>query len=110
MNLFLAFDFTNFVGRFHPLLVHLPIGFLLLGILMEWYQRIRKVENPGNLIGYTWLLGGIGGAFAAFCGWWLGETGLYIEDDLFLHRWIGIAIVVVSFAGWWIKKKSTAVF
>ena len=48
----------------------------------------------------------IGGAFAAFCGWYLGETGLYFEDDLFLHRWIGIAIVVLSFAGWWIKKNS----
>ncbi|TMM56307.1 hypothetical protein FEE95_16975 [Maribacter algarum] len=104
MNLFLAFDFTNFIGRFHPLFVHLPIGFLILGVLMEWYQRIRKTEKLSNLIGYAWFLGGIGGAFAAFCGWWLGETGLYFEDDLFLHRWIGIAIVILSFAGWWVKK------
>lgn len=104
MNLFLAFDFTNFVGRFHPLFVHLPIGFLILGILMEWYQRIRKTEKLSSLISYAWFLGGIGGLFAAFCGWWLGETGLYFEEDLFLHRWIGIAIVLLSFAGWWIKK------
>lgn len=104
MNLFLVFDFTNFVGRFHPLFVHLPIGFLLLGILMEWYQRFRKNEKLSNLISYTWLLGGLGGALAAFCGWWLGESGLYFEDDLFLHRWIGIAIVVLAFIGWWIKK------
>lgn len=106
MNTILAFDFTNFVGRFHPLFVHLPIGFLILGVLMEWYQRIRKSEKLSNLIAYAWLLGGIGGAFAAFCGWYLGETGLYFEDDLFLHRWIGIAIVVLSFAGWWLKKNS----
>jgi len=105
MNLILAFDFTNFVGRFHPLLVHLPIGFLLMGILMEWYQRIRKTEKLSPLISYAWLLGGIGGVFAAFCGWWLGETGLYLEDDLFLHRWIGIAIVLIAFVGWWLKKK-----
>lgn len=104
MNLFLAFDFTNFIGRFHPLFVHLPIGFLILGVLMEWYQRIGKTEKLSNLISYAWLLGGIGGAFAAFCGWWLGETGLYFEDDLFLHRWIGIAIVLLSFGGWWLKK------
>ncbi|MDB4293598.1 hypothetical protein N9954_09355, partial [Maribacter sp.] len=74
------------------------------GILMEWYQRIRKTEKLSNLISYAWLLGGLGGAFAAFCGWWLGETGLYLEDDLFLHRWIGIAIVIISFVGWWLKK------
>lgn len=104
MNLFLAFDFTNFIGRFHPLFVHLPIGFLILGVLMEWYQRFRKTEKLSNLISYAWLLGGIGGAFAAFCGWWLGETGLYLEDDLFLHRWIGIAIVILSFVGWWVKR------
>jgi uncharacterized membrane protein len=104
MNLFLTFDFTNFVGRFHPLLVHLPIGFLLLGILMEWYQRFRKNEKLSNLISYAWLLGGIGGALAAFCGWWLGETGLYFEGNLFLHRWIGIAIVILAFMGWRIKK------
>lgn len=103
MNLFLAFDFTNFVGRFHPILVHLPIGFLLLGILMEWYQRRGKTEKLSNLIAYAWLLGAIGGAFAAFCGWWLGETGLYFEDDLFLHRWAGILIVIISFVGWRLK-------
>lgn len=104
MNLFLAFDFTNFVGRFHPILVHLPIGFLLLGILMEWYQRRKKTEKLSGLIAYAWLLGGIGGALAAFCGWWLGETGLYFEDDLFLHRWAGILIVIISFVGWRLKK------
>jgi len=104
MNLFLAFNFTTFVGRFHPLFVHLPIGFLLLGILMEWFQRLRKKEKLSNLISYAWLLGGIGGALAAFCGWWLGESGLYFEEDLFLHRWVGIAIVVLAFIGWWIKK------
>lgn len=104
MNLILAFDFTNFIGRFHPILVHLPIGFLLLGILMEWYQRRSNTKKLSNLIAYAWLLGAVGGAFAAFCGWWLGETGLYFEDDLFLHRWIGILIVIISFIGWRLKK------
>ena len=104
MNIFLAFDFTNFIGRFHPILVHLPIGFLLLGILMEWYQKSSKTEKLSNLIALAWLLGAIGGAFAAFCGWWLGETGLYFEDDLFLHRWAGIIIVIISFVGWRLKK------
>ncbi|MGF1559619.1 MAG: c-type cytochrome domain-containing protein [Flavobacteriaceae bacterium] len=105
MNSFLAFDLTHFIGRFHPLFVHLPIGFLLMAILMEWYQRIRKKEKLSGLVRFAWLLSGIGGALAAFCGWWLGETGLYVEGDLFWHRWIGIALVALSFLGWWLKKR-----
>lgn len=34
-------------GRLHPLVVHLPIGFILMGLLLLWYdhkvQRIQKV-------------------------------------------------------------------
>lgn len=107
MILFLAFDFTNFIGRFHPILVHLPIGFLLLAIFMEWYERIVKRKQLSFLISFAWLLSGIGGALAALCGWWLGETGLYLENDLFWHRWLGILIVLLSFGGWLLKKKPT---
>ena len=28
-------DFLILIGRFHPLIVHLPIGFIVLGILIE---------------------------------------------------------------------------
>ncbi|UWX54263.1 hypothetical protein NYZ99_15075 [Maribacter litopenaei] len=77
MTLFLSSDFTYFLGRFHPVLVHLPIGFLLLAIFMEWYQRLkgRKIDP---LIGYAWLLGSVGGLASIIYGWWLGETGLYL--------------------------------
>lgn len=100
----LALEFSTFLGRFHPLFVHLPIGFLLLAILLEWYENRKKTERKSPLIAYAWLLGGISAFAAAFCGWWLGETGLYKEDDLFSHRWLGIALVVLAFAGWWIKR------
>ena len=29
----------DLMGRFHPLIVHLPIGFLLLGLMMLVYDR-----------------------------------------------------------------------
>ena len=31
-NLMYLFEITNFFGRFHPLLVHLPIGFLIISL------------------------------------------------------------------------------
>ncbi|MGI9552109.1 MAG: c-type cytochrome domain-containing protein [Aurantibacter sp.] len=101
----LALEFSTFFGRFHPLFVHLPIGFLVLAILLEWYENYRKTEIKSRLIPIAWLLGAISAAIAAFSGWWLGETGLYEEDMLFSHRWLGIALVLVAFGGWWIKRK-----
>jgi len=101
----IALEFSTFLGRFHPLFVHLPIGFLVLAILLEWYENYRKSETKSKLIPLAWLLGAISAAAAAFSGWWLGETGLYEEDMLFSHRWLGIALVVVAFIGWWVKRK-----
>ncbi len=100
----IALEFTTFLGRFHPVLVHLPIGFLVMAVLLEWFERLRRTETKSGLIPVAWLLGGISAAAAALCGWYLGETGLYEEDVLFVHRWLGIALVVLSFIGWWIKR------
>jgi len=98
-----ALEFSTFIGRFHPLLVHLPIGFIILAILLEWWERFTK-KGKSNLIPTAWFLGGLSAVAAAVCGWFLGETGLYEEDRLFLHKWLGIALGPISFIGWWIKK------
>lgn len=101
----IALEFTTFIGRFHPLFVHLPIGFILMAILLEWWGYSIKTATPGRLIPIAWFIGGLSAFAAALCGWYLGETGLYEEDRLFLHRWIGIALVPICFVGWWIKRK-----
>lgn len=102
----IALEFSTFLGRFHPLLVHLPIGFILLAILLEWWESFNKTENPSQLIPIAWFIGGLSAFAAAICGWYLGETGLYEEEHLFLHRWLGVFLVPISFIGWWIKRKS----
>lgn len=102
----IALEFTTFVGRFHPLFVHLPIGFILLAILLEWWESFQKTDTPSKLIPLAWFIGGLAAFAAALCGWYLGETGLYEEEQIFAHRWLGIALVPISFIGWWMKRKS----
>jgi hypothetical protein len=47
----------TFFGRFHPLIVHLPIGFLLLGVffyllsLRKKYERLYAAVPSSLLIG-----------------------------------------------------------
>ncbi len=37
------------LGRLHPLIVHLPIGFIILGLLLQWYDR--KTRSHTKIIG-----------------------------------------------------------
>ena len=38
-------DFLILIGRFHPLIIHLPIGFIVLGILIEFNSKKFKWSN-----------------------------------------------------------------
>ncbi len=101
----IALEFTTFLGRFHPLFVHLPIGFVLLAIVLEWWQIFRKEEKISQLIPISWFISGASALMAALCGWYLGETGLYEEEELFTHRWLGVALVPIFFGGWCLKNR-----
>mgnify|MGYP006268623721 CR=1 FL=1 len=82
------------LARLHPLIVHLPIGFLLLGMLMEGLQRWQKHSNYQPAIGLSLLLGTLASIVAAATGWWLAEEGGYEANLLQYHRWLGVATAV----------------
>ncbi|MEL6276838.1 MAG: DUF2231 domain-containing protein, partial [Bacteroidota bacterium] len=102
-TLFLA-SMGEFIGRFHPLLVHLPIGFLLLTIALSW---LNKEEKFNHLISWAWLLSSISALFTVIAGWLLANHGSYEENTLFWHRWLGVGIVCIAFLGWWIGKNAS---
>ena len=94
MNAFFLADFSLFVGRFHPLIVHLPIGFLLLAVLLEWWPG----RPARSAIRVAWLLGAVSAVVAAGCGWLLASAGGG-GDALFWHRWLGVSVAVLSAGG-----------
>lgn len=97
-QLFLA-DFGLFVGRFHPLLVHLPIGFLLLAALLEWWPG----DKARPAIRISWFVGAVSAVAAAGCGWLLAaESGG--GDGVFWHKWLGISVAVLAVAGVFITR------
>ncbi len=93
-------DFTLFLGRFHPLVVHLPIGFLLMAILMEFSARFSQFKGLRPAISFAWLLGAISAVVAVVLGYLLSLGGGYNTDTLFWHQWAGIAVAVLSGANY----------
>jgi len=83
-------SFILFLGRFHPLLLHLPIGALVVTFFIDILGRIQKqypAKTISNLLGFTALFAII----TCFLGYFLSLEGGYQKDTLDIHFYTGIA-------------------
>ncbi|MEM9717596.1 MAG: c-type cytochrome domain-containing protein [Bacteroidota bacterium] len=99
-----ASDIVLFLGRFHPLVVHLPIGFLLLGGLFAWMGRKEKYAALNDAVGIILLLGALSSIVAAILGYLLSMGGGYEESTLFWHKWLGIGVGVAAILAYILYK------
>lgn len=98
-----ASDFVLFLGRFHPLVVHLPIGILLFAFLLELIGRFQRQTNFSATIKIALLLGALSALFASILGYMLSQSGDYEAVMLSNHLWFGMATTIITFLAWIIK-------
>ncbi|MEZ5044680.1 MAG: c-type cytochrome domain-containing protein [Saprospiraceae bacterium] len=101
--LLLDADFALFLGRFHPLVVHLPIGFLVLAILVELFLGKKQSEKGPDIVRFILGWSVIGSALAILFGWLLAGQGGYAGSTLGWHRWLGVSTGVISLLLWYVK-------
>ncbi len=89
-------DILQYLGKFHPIILHLPIGFLLLAFMMEIYGRWKKSQQFQSAIGFALFWGMIGAIFAAGSGYLLSLDGGYEAELLSWHQWLGIGVATLS--------------
>ena len=99
-------DLTMFLGRFHPLLVHLPIGFLVIAFLMEAFSRFPKFAQLKHGTSFVLLLGAISAAITAVLGYLLSLGGGYDQETLFWHQWLGIGVAVIATLAYMLKNNA----
>lgn len=90
-------EWDIFIGRFHPILVHLPIGIFLLGYFLEvlFQFGFRKLIGSRRTITFIYGIGLLAGIFAAITGWLLSYSDDYAIEALEDHKLLGIATLVV---------------
>ncbi|MFY0598178.1 MAG: hypothetical protein JXR03_00815 [Cyclobacteriaceae bacterium] len=89
-------DIAIFLGRFHPLVVHLPIGFLILGFLMWAFEKWKGTNSFSSAISFSLLLGTLSAVAACVLGYLLSAGGGYEGSLLDTHMWAGIATTLVT--------------
>jgi hypothetical protein len=93
----------QFIGRFHPLLVHAPIAFLLLVPLLEIEGMRRDRAYLRVTAGFVLTVAAITAIAAAVDGWMLGWSGGYDGRLVVRHMWSGIALAGVCVLAAWAR-------
>ena len=95
----------DLIGRLHPLLVHLPIGILLLAILFEWLPAKKKYRYLKRSTQTILLIGSGTAILSCFTGYLLSQSGDYESVLVGWHQWMGIALTVYSLGYAWMRSE-----
>jgi uncharacterized membrane protein len=106
----------EFFGRLHPMLVHLPIGILILVIAWILILEFKKKKVSRSVLSFTLGAAALTAIASACTGYLLSRTGEYDETILSQHQWLGISMASISFVVWLlfqngqIKRRSLKLF
>jgi len=93
----------EFIGHLHPVIVHLPIGILLLGVFMMAYEHYSGADFK-TPISFAFLVGSISAVLACIAGWILSNSGEYDALLVQKHQWTGIATAILGLLAYVLKQ------
>ena len=85
-------NFITFIGRFHPLLLHFPIGIISLMFFLRFAQFITGFNSYHSVYNVIWLIATPSTTLTALFGILLSANGDYNAELLYLHKLFGSAL------------------
>jgi len=95
----------EFFGHFHVVLVHLPIGILLLACVFQWLGRKPKFSSLHVATAVAFTIGMICAILSAVTGYLLSLSGDYDEQLVSTHQWFGISVAFVSIVMYYLYRR-----
>ncbi len=94
------------LGRLHPLLVHFPVGLIIVAFFLEILTLIRKKTELRE--GITWMIyiGAVSATLSAIFGWFLKTQEAYSGQLVDNHQYTGIATAVFAVITAFLLKNS----
>ncbi len=86
----------QFLGRLHPLIVHFPIGLLIVALLLELIAIRRRSHDLRPAINIVLATGAICAVLSVIFGLLLETQDQYSGDILDLHKWSGLATLLFA--------------
>jgi uncharacterized membrane protein/mono/diheme cytochrome c family protein len=95
----------GFVGHLHPLLVHLPIGFLVLGAVFYVLSHQQRYASLQSAVVIAVFLGAVAAFLSSITGYVLSLDGADDGPDLYRHQ--NLALVTTALSTAWFYAMAT---
>lgn len=86
----------QFLGRFHLVTLHLPIGLFAALVVVEMRTWWKRQSAPDGVRSPLVMLTAASSVVSVIFGLLLAQSGDYDADQLSLHQWLGIATAGIS--------------
>ncbi|HSB92962.1 MAG TPA: DUF2231 domain-containing protein [Flavitalea sp.] len=101
---------NTFIGRFHPMIVHLPIGFLLLAIVFLLMSRRPGFASLQPAVSFSFGAGAVASVVAIITGYFLSTSGDYDEELLLRHQVMGYITSTLAIGAWLLSRQTYFAF
>jgi len=101
-------NLIELIGRFHPVLVHLPIGIFVLVIVMDGLTKFEKFSYLSASIRLILGLGIVSAILSLVTGYTLSLEGSNNQDLVDTHQWTAIGTTSLFTAYYFLRQKLMA--
>jgi uncharacterized membrane protein len=88
-------DFIYFLGRFHVLVLHIPIGIIVAILVLEWLSRKEKYSHLQSAGGFLWAAAAISAVLTVMLGYMHFAEGGFEGPSGNQHRTFGTTLAVL---------------
>jgi uncharacterized membrane protein/mono/diheme cytochrome c family protein len=101
-------DFLFFVGRFHVLVLHLPIGIVIVAIVLDWLSRGGRAPALARVSPFLWGMAAISAVATAVLGYLHFSEGGFTGPSAEAHRLFGTITAIECVGVWWLSRAGAA--
>jgi uncharacterized membrane protein len=95
-------ELAQFIGRFHPVAVHVPVALLLLVPLLELAALAQERRHLRQSAEFVLGLAAVAAMASAWLGWLLGWSGGYEGSLVVRHMWGGVSLAFACLICWYL--------
>ncbi len=99
-------NFVLFLGRFHVLALHLPIGIVVVAVALDFLVRWPRYSRLAPASGFLWGAAAITAVVTVGLGYMHFAEGAFAGSAASAHRFFGTSVAVVTVAIWWLSQRT----